>query len=302
MVDEIAIPDTQNQELIKLVTDGLESRHSKRAYERALTDFFAWWEEQKRPGLNKATVQSYKTYLSGQGLAPSSINQRLSAVKKLAAEAADNGFLAGETANGIARVKGAKMSGVRSGNWLTQDKAQALLDAPDLTTLKGLRDRALLAVLLGAGLRRSESAALEFSHIQQREGRWVIVDLVGKGGRVRTVALPSFAKSAIDNYAQTAGIESGFVFRPINKGDNLAGDGMSPQAIYNTVLTYAGQVEVDIAAHDLRRTFAKLAHRGGADLAQISLTLGHASLNTTQRYLGLDLDLVDAPCDKIGLK
>ena len=302
MVDEIAISDNQNQALIKLVTDGLESQHSKRAYERALTDFFVWWEGQKRPGLNKAIVQSYKAHLGGQGLSPSSINQRLSAVKKLAAEAADNGFLAGDTANGIARVKGAKMSGVRSGNWLTQEKAQALLDAPDVTTLKGLRDRALLAVLLGAGLRRSESATLEFSHIQQREGRWVIVDLVGKGGRVRTVALPSFAKSAIDDYAQAAGIESGFVLRPINKGDNLAGDSMSPQAIYNTVLTYAGQAGINIAAHDLRRTFAKLAHKGGADLAQISLTLGHASLNTTQRYLGLDLDLVDAPCDKIGLK
>lgn len=302
MVGEIVITDNQTQALVKLVTDGLESQHSKRAYERALIEFLAWWESQGRPALNKALVQSYKAHLDGLGLAPSSINQRLSAVKKLAAEAADNGLLAGETANGIARVKGAKMRGVRSGNWLTQDKAQALLDAPDLTTLKGLRDRALLAVLLGAGLRRSESAALEFSHIQQREGRWVIIDLVGKGGRVRTVALPSFAKSALDDYAQAAGISAGRVFRPINKGDNLVGEKMTPQAVYDAVSLYADQIGVDIAAHDLRRTFAKLAHKGGADLAQISLTLGHASLTTTQKYLGLDLDLVDAPCDKIGLK
>jgi integrase len=116
----------------------------------------------------------------------------------------DNGLLAPEPANGITRVKGVASKGVRLGNWLTARQAQALLDAPDATTNKGLRDRAILAVLLGCRLRRSEVAALTFKHIQQRDGRWCIADLVGKHGRVRTV--PTWVKVAIDAWAAAAGM------------------------------------------------------------------------------------------------
>jgi site-specific recombinase XerC len=84
----------------------------------------------------------------------------MSAIRKLAAEGADNGLLAPVLAAGIARVKSAKSVGIRSGNWLSECQAQSLLNAPDTTTLQGLRDRAILAVLLGCGLRRSEVAAL----------------------------------------------------------------------------------------------------------------------------------------------
>ncbi len=110
----------------------------------------------------------------------------MSAIRKLAGEAADNGLLAPELAQGISRVKSVKSTGIRVGNWLSQGQAQALLSAPDISTVRGLRDRAILAVLLGYGLRRSEVAALTFAHVQQRDGRWCIVDLVGKHGRVRT--------------------------------------------------------------------------------------------------------------------
>jgi site-specific recombinase XerD len=120
------------------------------------------------------------------------------AVRKLAVEAADNGLLAPELANGITRVKGVASKGVRLGNWLSLKQAQALLNAPDTSTTKRLRDRAIIAVLLGCGLRRSEVAALMLKHIQQRDGRWCIVDLVGKHGRVRTVPMPVWVKVAID--------------------------------------------------------------------------------------------------------
>jgi site-specific recombinase XerD len=83
-------------------------------------------------------------------------------VRKLAVEAADNGLLAPELANGITRVKGVASKGVRLGNYLTAKQSQALLNAPDAATSKGLRDRAILAVLLGCGLRRSKVAALTF--------------------------------------------------------------------------------------------------------------------------------------------
>src|ERR1700730_6394932 len=124
----------------------------------------------------------------------------MSAIRKLAGEAADNGLIAPELAVGISRVKSVKSTGIRVGNWLSLRQAQALLSAPDVATVKGLRDRAILAVRLGCGLRRSEVAALTLAHIQQRYDRWCIVDLVGKHGRVRTMPMPAWVKVAIDTW------------------------------------------------------------------------------------------------------
>ena len=145
-------------------------------------------------GFCKATVSAWRASLEVRGLGSSSIIIRMSAIRKLAAEAADNGLIAPELAAGIARVKSAKSVGIRTGNWLSVRQTQNLLNAPDITTLRGLRDRAILAVLLGCGLRRSEVAALTFIHIQQRKGRWCIVDLLGKHGRIRTMPMPAWVK------------------------------------------------------------------------------------------------------------
>jgi len=151
------------------------------------------------------------------------------------------------------------------------------------------------------GLRRSEVAELSFDHIQQRVGRWVIVDLVGKGNRVRTVPIPSWAKVAIDERTHTAALDGNFVFRSINKGDNISGNSMTAQAVHDVVKHYSEALGIEIAPHDLRRTFAKLAHKGGSGLDQIQLSLGHASIKTTEKYLGVEQDLHDAPCDRLGL-
>jgi len=294
--------DDKSQAIVEMVLDGLDSPHSRRAYRRALVDFMAWYRETGQTRLGKATVNAYRKQLLDQGMGHSSVNQRLSAIRKLAREAADNGLLADRTANRIHRVKGVKQEGQRMGNWLDKEQAEALLDAPDASTLKGKRDRALLAVLIGCGLRRQEVADLTVGHVQQRAARWVIVDLVGKRNKTRTVPMPSWTKVLIDRWMQAAGIESGRVFRPVNKGDKVTGERMSAQAIYNAVARYVVALGFDsIAPHDLRRTFAKLAHKGGGALDQIQLALGHASLTTTERYLGVELDLANAPCDHLGL-
>ena len=284
--------------------DAVNSPESKRAYDRAITDFLLWCSTEA-PGstFNKATVQAHKASLVQSGLSPSSINVRMSAIRRLAAEAADNGLLVPELAAGIGRVKGVKREGVRTGNWLTVDQAEKLINAPNTETLKGKRDRALLAVLIGCGLRREETARLMLEHIQQRDARWAIVDMKGKGGRIRTVPMPSWTKVATDAWTLAAGFSAGRVFRPVNKGDRLCGDSMTAQSIFETVKKYAADIGLkEIAPHDLRRTFAKLAHRGRAALEQIQLSLGHASIQTTERYLGVRQDLTDAPCDRLGLK
>ena len=288
---------------IEMVLDGLPSEHSRRAYERALFDFFHWHRGVGRPQLNKAVVQRYAAELREAGMSASSVNQRLSAIRKLAAEASDNGLLDAQLAGGIRAVKGARQEGRRTGNWLTREEAQSWLGAPDKRTLRGRRDRALLAVLIGCGLRRSEAAGLSFGHVQQRDGRWVLVDLIGKRDKVRSVPMPNWAKAAIDEWSAASGITDGPVFRAVNKGDRVVGGGITPQAIYNIIVGYAGELQKrGVAPHDLRRTFAKLAHKGGSAIDQIQLSLGHESIQTTEEYLGVEQDLTDAPCDHLGLR
>jgi site-specific recombinase XerD len=165
----------RNAEWIRLKTlvlDSVSSPITKRVYNMALDEFFGWYAQDPRPGFSKATVSAWRVSLEARGLGSSSIIVRMSAIRKLAMEASDNGLLAPEMAAGIQRVKSAKTKGVRVGNWLSLRQAQALLSTPDVSTVKGLRDRAILATLLGCGLRRSEVAALTFSHVQQRDGRW----------------------------------------------------------------------------------------------------------------------------------
>jgi len=302
MTTELAVATQQTLAILRLVADSLGSEHSRRAYEKALTDFLEWHAEQGWPTLSKALVQAYKANLQARGLAPSTVNLRLCAVRKLAAEAADNTLLDRALANGTKAVKGMRAAGVRSGNWLTGEQAQALLNAPDTSSLKGLRDRAILAVLLGCGLRRSEAAALTVEHVQQREGRWVVCDLVGKGNRTRTVPMPSWARASIEAWMEAAGISEGRLFRAIHKGGYVNGEAMSDQGIADVVKVYARECGLALAAHDLRRTFAKLAHKGGAGLDQIQLSLGHASIKTTERYLGVAQDLTDAACDRLKLR
>jgi site-specific recombinase XerD len=287
-----------------LVLDSVTSPHSRRAYDKSLTDFLAWYAaEGDAQGLTKATVQRYARQLQEHGLAAATINVRLTAVRRLAAEAADNGLLAPELAAGISRVKGIKQQGTRTGNWLTVDQAELLINTPDRAKLKGKRDRALLAVLIGCGLRRSEVSELRFEHIQQRDSRWAIVDLHGKGNRMRTVPMPSWTKVALDQWAEAAGLTSGRVFRSMNNRHELMEEILLPQNIMEAVVKYGEQIGVPkLAPHDLRRTFAKLAHKGRAALEQIQLSLGHASIVTTERYLGVQQDLHDAPCDRLGLR
>src|SRR5580693_4219813 len=122
-----------------LVLDSVSSPITKRVYNLGLDEFFAWYEQEPRPGFTKAAVNAWRITLEARGLGSVSINVRITAVRKLAVEAADNGLLAPELAAGITRVKGAKSQGVRVGNWLSLQQAQKLLNTPDVSSKKGLR-------------------------------------------------------------------------------------------------------------------------------------------------------------------
>jgi len=304
-MNEIAIANRAAdwRRLKTLVLDSVSSPITKRVYNLGLNEFFAWYGGEPRPGFTKATVSAWRVALEARGLGSVSINVRITAVRKLAVEAADNGLLAPELAAGITRVKGVKSIGVRVGNWLSVQQAQKLLNAPDVTTKTGLRDRAMLAVLLGCGLRRSEVAALTLKHIQQRDNRWCIVDLVGKHGRVRTIPMPTWVKIAVDTWTGPAGITEGHVLRPVMRGDQVKGERLTEKVVWQLLQPYAAAAGVPgIAPHDLRRSCAKMCRAAGGELEQIQLLLGHASVQTTERYLGTKQDLVHAPNDGIKLR
>jgi integrase len=306
-------PDAGLGDITKLVLDSLTSVHSKMSYGRSITAFLIWFREEWHGPFNRASVQAWKAKILAAGAAPATVNAKLAAVKKLASEAESNSLLDPVLAAGIERIRGVPGHGVRVGNWLSLPQAKLLLDAPDASTFVGLRDRALLAVLLGCGLRREETAALTFEHIQRRDGRWCVVDIIGKGGRIRTVPFADWVKLAIDAWAVAAGISTGIVFRVAwSRGPGgtpgrktleriMLGKPLTPQAIFIAVRRHAAKLGLNIAPHDCRRTFARLARRGRAPIEQIKYSLGHSSVQTTERYLGGEQDLRDAPADRLGL-
>src|SRR6202162_1577747 len=187
MMNALVVADKTSEwrRLKALVLDSVSSPITRRVHNLGLDEFIAWFSQEPRPaGFTKATVTAWRVALEARGLGPISINVRITAVRKLAVEAADNGLLAPELASGIARIKGVRSYGIRVGNWLSLRQAQALLNAPDVRTKKGLRDRAMVDTLIWCGLRRSELTTLTMKHVQQRDSRWCIVDLVGKHQRV----------------------------------------------------------------------------------------------------------------------
>src|ERR1700704_4496793 len=194
---KLGLPDLEHVKSAALVS--LRSPESQRSYRRSIEDFVCWYCSEPRLSFNKTVVTRYRIHLEDQLLAPGTVNVRLAAVRRLAYEAADSGLLSPELAAGIRRVKGAKKLGMKLGNWLTVTEARNLWQLPNAHTLKGKRDRAILAVLLGCGLRRGELITLMFDHIQRREDHWAIVDLVGKGGHIGTVPMPNWVKRAIDD-------------------------------------------------------------------------------------------------------
>src|SRR6201988_890340 len=182
---KLGLTDLEHVKSAVLVS--LRSPESQRSYRRSIDDFVSWYCSEPRLSFNKTVVTRYRIHLEDQLLAPGTINVRLAAVRRLAYEASDTGFLSPDLAAGIRRVKGAKRLGVRIGNWLTVNQSKTLLGEPPSGSLRGKRDRAILALLIGCGLRRAELVGLETEDFQIREEHCVIADLIGKGKHIRTV-------------------------------------------------------------------------------------------------------------------
>ena len=290
-----------SQQLRAWVLQAVSSVHSKRNYAKPLDEVFALCANRSQ-GICRALLMEYRASMIEKGLSPSTINVRLAAVRKLVGEARRNGILDAEQASELADVPNVRLQGRRMGNWLTRDQAKELLAVPDHSTLKGKRDYCILALLVGCALRRRELANLEIEEIQLREGRWVIADLSGKGGRVRTVAIPLWVKQAVNGWMTAAAIDDGKLLRSLTKSGKVKRDHLNDGAIWSVVESSAKEIGIlRFGAHDLRRTCAKLCRKNGGDLEQIKFLLGHSSIQTTERYLGSEQDIAVAVNDNLGL-
>jgi site-specific recombinase XerD len=240
--------------------DSLTSASGQRTYNHAITEFVAWYCSEPRLAFNRTVVLRYRIHLEQQHYAPATINLRLAAVRRVAYEAADAGLLSPELAARIRRVKGVRRLGVRLGNWLTPEQGRRLLEHDGPMTSRETRDHAMLAMLIGCGRRRNELLGLTLASLQQREEHWVVADLVGKRGHMRTVPVPTWVKAAIDTWTTAAGITDGAVFRAINRAGRVWGDGMSPKVLWDVVRAAAVRAGIEkLAPHDLRRTCARLS-------------------------------------------
>jgi site-specific recombinase XerD len=286
------------------VLNSLGAASSQESYGHAIDEFTGWYCSEPRLAF-RTVVLRYRFFLEQKQLAPSTINVRLAAVRRLAYEAADAGLLSPELAAGIRRVKGAKRLGKRVGSWLTLDQARTLLqpreEVPD--GLRPKRDRAILAVLLGCGLRRAELVGLKVDDFQVREDHWVVADLLGKAKHVRTVPVPRWVKNAVDDWTTVAEVNTGYIFRKVTRTDKVWGERLSAKAIWHVVKKAAKRAGIDrLAPHDLRRSCAKFCHVAGGELEQIQFLLGHVSIQTTEQYLGCKQKFRDAVNDNLGFE
>ena len=182
-------------------------------------------------------------------------------------------------------------------------KLVRLLAVPASKSVRDKRDHAILSLLLGCGLRRAELTGLTLGHLQQRDEHWAIVNLYGKGGHIRTVPVPFWVKTALDQWLIAAAISEGGIFRRVSRSGKVWGPRISEKLVWWIVRQRAQVAGIErLAPHDLRRTCARLCHAAGGELEQIQFLLGHRSVETTERYLGSRRRLVSAANDKIGLE
>lgn len=285
METSIAVRDLQDRgAIVALAVDGLASDNSKRAYRRSLDQFLAWYTGNGHGPLTKRTVQEYKAHLLASGLAAATVNLALTAIRRLATEAADNGLLNERTAAAVRRVKNVRNETVPAGRSLAPGEIAGLMRAcADDPTPAGARDAALIALLYVTGARRSEVAALDVADFDADTGGLTIRH--GKGNKQRMVYATNGALDALRDWLEVRGEPGGALFCPVNKSGRVTIRQMTGQAVRRILEKRTRQAGIeDATPHDFRRAMVGDMLDAGADLATVQRVCGHASPATTARY------------------
>jgi len=295
----IALP----AEMIPAVDNALKlvAPSSRRVYSHDVKVFVGWLAEQ---GLTPATLTrddmiTYRAYLK-ERYAVATAQRMFTVARRILDEQVQRGQLAAHPCQGL---KGFTVANESPHPALTREQAERLLAAVPRDTAKGLRDYALLLLLLRTGIRRAECAALNCEDLSTKSGHAIAIIRHGKGDKRRIIKLPVEVARAITAYRTAAGITGGPLFVGFDRGDHPTHDRVSTRLIERVVKHYARQLEEGphLSPHSMRASFVTLALEGGARLQQVQYAVGHADPRTTERYQKRKENLDDNAVDYIHL-
>ena len=275
------------------------SQNTLRSYEGDLLQFLSYltlrgdlpsasidWKD-----INPLLIRSFLCELISKGNMKSSVARKLASLRTFFKYLLRQGKIVFNPAQRVASPKLPR----KLSSFLSADEATALLESADTPTPQGLRDRSILEVFYGGGIRLSELVGLDLCDLDMEAG---LIRVLGKGGKERVVPIGSYAISALREYLA----RRDKFFPPAKKGErgetavflNRWGSRLSGRSVSQIVLKYLRKSGVShhITPHSLRHSFATHLLDGGADLRAIQELLGHARLSTTQRYTHLSMDKI----------
>ena len=281
------------------------SQNTLRSYEGDLLQFLSYltlrgdlpsasidWKD-----INPLLIRSFLCELISKGNMKSSVARKLASLRTFFKYLLRQGKIVFNPAQRVASPKLPR----KLSSFLSADEATALLESADTPTPQGLRDRSILEVFYGGGIRLSELVGLDLCDLDMEAG---LIRVLGKGGKERVVPIGSYAISALRDYLA----RRDEFFPPAKKGErgetavflNRWGSRLSGRSVSQIVLKYLRKSGVShhITPHSLRHSFATHLLDGGADLRAIQELLGHARLSTTQRYTHLSMDKIMEVYDK----
>jgi site-specific recombinase XerD len=283
----------------------IDNPQTRRAYQNDVQEFMAFTgidDPAQFRDVARAHVLVWRRDLERRALSGASIRRKLAALSSLFEALCEANAVQGNPVDGVKRPKMASSEGKTPA--IGDHQARALLEVADASTLRGLRDRAILATLLYHGLRRAELCALRVAGIQERRGvRYLQVH--GKGSKIRYVPLHPGAADAIAAYLEAAGHgddKAGALFRPVSNNARGGTAPITPDGVYKLLASYAKKLRIDIAGfgpHALRATAATNALDHGADITKVQEWLGHANIATTRVYDRRQSRPEDSPTFKV---
>jgi integrase/recombinase XerD len=278
---------------------------TRRAYQNALADFMRFAGIAKPEEfriVTRAHVIAWRDDLASRQLSATTVRHRLSALASLFEYLCDKNAVMHNPVKGVKRPVPETYEGKTPA--LGDHQARQLLDAPDNSTLKGKRDRAVLATLLYHALRREELCKLTVRDFRHSRRGVPHLQVSGKGGKTRYLPLHPAASGLIVEYLDTAGHgddDSGALFRPVHRNRAVAASkAVTPDAIYKMVRSYSAALGFEIGAHSLRATAATNALDHQADIAKVQEWLGHANISTTRIYDHRQTRPEDSPTFKVS--
>lgn len=232
--------------------------------------------------IRREHVQAILETLISRDLAPATINTYLAVIKGVMTEAWQKKQIDTDSLERIRTIKRIRGSRLPTGRALEGREVKDLLNVCDNETIKGIRDSAIIAILVGCGLRRTEIITLDIEDINLAERS---LKVLGKGNKERLAYLPPKAVGYLKKWLEVLGQEAGPIFVRVRRHDVIDHSRLTSQAIFEIISTRRVEAGIDqFSPHDLRRTFATKMLDNGEDIITVKDAMGHASVTTTQQY------------------